>query len=164
MSFSVLNPARARLLALLLVAMFSFTAIGATTIASATATSSAKKKCKKGYKRVGKKCKKKKAASSAVVAVNLYMAEPRGATFRVYGEVLTKSGFVGSKTVTYTIVSAAGTQTVTGKATGHGGRTEVNFTQDMTLTFTDGQPVQITAKVETKVSNTLTVRPANPTS
>jgi hypothetical protein len=51
---------RARVLALLLVAVFSVAAIGATSVASATDASAAKKKkCKKGYERVGKKCKRK---------------------------------------------------------------------------------------------------------
>jgi hypothetical protein len=66
------------MLALLLVAVFSFAAVGATAVASATDASTAakkkSKKCKKGYKKVGKKCKKKKAAaktSETVASVKL---------------------------------------------------------------------------------------------
>lgn len=69
MTFSAMKFSRVRMLALLLVAVFSFAAIGATSVASASdASTSAKKKktkkkaktkCKKGYERVGKKCKRK---------------------------------------------------------------------------------------------------------
>lgn len=165
MRYSALSTSRVRLLALLIVAIFSLSAMGATTIASATDATSAKKKkkCKKGYKLVGKKCKKKKTANPAASGVKLYMAEPVGGLYRVYGEVLTRSGFYGSKTITYTIVSNAGTTKTPGIAKGSGGRTEVNFTTDMTLVFAGG-PVQITAKVDSRVSNVLTVAPPNPSS
>lgn len=73
MTFSAMKFSRVRMLALLLVAVFSFAvfsfaAIGATSVASASDASTsakkktkkkAKKKCKKGYQRVGKKCKRK---------------------------------------------------------------------------------------------------------
>lgn len=60
-----MNFSRLRLFALLLVAVFSFAAVGATSIASASdaSTSAGKKskKCKKGYKKAAKgKCKKSK--------------------------------------------------------------------------------------------------------
>jgi hypothetical protein len=67
MTFSALKFSRTRMLALMLVVAFSFAAVGATAIASADATTAAKKKskkCKKGYKKVGKKCKKKKKKTS----------------------------------------------------------------------------------------------------
>lgn len=55
-----MNFSRARTIAILLVCVFSLAAFGAATFASANETSvSAKKKCKKGYERVGKKCKRK---------------------------------------------------------------------------------------------------------
>lgn len=88
---------RTRLLTLLLVAVFSFAAVGATTIASATdATTSAKKKkkCKKGYKKSGKKCKKK--TSPVVKSVSITLAD-----VSVYG--LTITGTVTTKTPQTTI-------------------------------------------------------------
>lgn len=163
MRYSAFSTSRVRLLTLLLVATFSITAIGATTIASATDVSTAKKKkCKKGYKLVGKKCKKKKTGNPTATGIQLYMAEPVGSLYRVYGEVMTKSGFTSTKTITYTIVSPAGTTKTTGKAKGYGGRTEVNFTGEMAIDFAGGQTVQITAQVDSKVSNTLTVTQRNP--
>lgn len=163
MRFSALSPSSVRLLALLLVAMFSFAAIGATAIASATDASAAKKKkCKKGYKLVGKKCKKKKVANPSATGIELYMAEPVGSLYNVYGDVKTRSGFTSTKTITFTIVSAAGTTTATGKAKGYGGRTEVNFTAPMPIDFAGGQTVQVTAKVDNKDSNVLTVVQRNP--
>lgn len=63
-----MNFCRLRLLALLIVAVFSFAAIGATSIASASdASTSAKKKpkkCKKGVKKSKAKCKKPKGSKS----------------------------------------------------------------------------------------------------
>lgn len=57
-SFAV---SRVRLAALLLVAAFSISALAVTTgyVASPAAAAKKKKKCKKGYVRVGKKCKRK---------------------------------------------------------------------------------------------------------
>lgn len=89
---------RTRLLTLLLVAVFSFAAVGATTIASATdATTAAKKKkkkCKKGYKKSGKKCKKK--TSPVVKSVTLKIDD-----ISIYG--ITVSGTVTTKTPQTTI-------------------------------------------------------------
>lgn len=88
---------RTRLLALLLVAVFSFAAVGATTIASATdATTAAKKKskkCKKGYKKVGKKCKKKstKKVSAKVSAVALTITDKSIYKFDFTGTITTKT-------------------------------------------------------------------------
>lgn len=66
---------RVRMLALLLVAVFSFAAIGATSIASANdASTSAKKKakkCKKGYKKTKGKCKKPKGVKGKTSAAAL---------------------------------------------------------------------------------------------
>lgn len=154
MRLSAPKTARVRLFALLLVAMFSFAAIGATTLASATDLSAAKK-CKKGYKKVGKKCKKKKSASKGVVAeVRLYQGEMKGSDLLVYGDVATKSGFTGTKSITATVESSTGSQTFTRTIKGYG-KTETNFT--LTLAVTGAVPLTITAKVEGKTSDTLTV-------
>jgi hypothetical protein len=154
MRLFALKTARSRLLAILLVAMFSFAAIGATAIASATDLSAAKK-CKKGYKKVGKKCKKKSSGSTgAVAAVHLYLGEMKGSDLLVYGDVATKSGFTGSKSITATVESSTGTQTFTRTVKGYG-RTETNFT--LTLAATGALPLKITAKVDGKTSDTLTV-------
>lgn len=155
MRLFALKTARVRLLALLLVAMFSFAAVGATTIASATDTSISKK-CKKGYKKVGKKCKKKKSSASkgVVTAVNLYQGMMVGSELELMGDFTTKSGFTGPKSATFTIVSPTGTQTITRTVKGYG-RTEANYT--LMLAVTGALPLQVTAKIDNKTSNTLTV-------
>lgn len=105
-----MNFSRMRLLALLLVAVFSFAAVGAATIASATdATTSAKKKskkCKKGYKKVGKKCKKKKATTkpktSAVVAsVTITKIDPSAYGTEITGTVTLKTPVTSLKVIAF---------------------------------------------------------------
>lgn len=66
---------RIRIAALLLTAAFTFTTLAATSGVIAQPANAAKKKCKKGYERVGKKCKRKpyviKPAKLVIVAGKL---------------------------------------------------------------------------------------------
>jgi hypothetical protein len=174
MRFSALRTSRVRLLALLLVAIFSFAAVGATTIASATDASAAKK-CKKGYKKVGNKCKKKKATSKKkkatskkkkttsseglVTAVHVYGVEKHDSDVRVAGDIVTKGMFVGTKSVTTTVVSSTGTQTFTRTVKGWG-HNESNFF--LTLAVTGDLPMQVTASVEGKTSSTFAISAWSP--
>lgn len=120
---------RTRLLALLLVAVFSFAAVGATTIASATDASAAKKKkCKKGYKKVGKKCKKKKAATSEKVSsVSLRITSTSIYFYSFAGEVTTKTPLTS---IPVKVTATKGTFDVSSSvmATGDGTSTTLTFT------------------------------------
>jgi len=79
MTFSAMKFSRVRMLALLLVAVFSFAAIGATSVASASdASTSAKKKakkkakkCKKAVKKSKAKCKKSKGSKGKTFIATL---------------------------------------------------------------------------------------------
>lgn len=154
MRIPALRTSHVRSLALTLAVVFSFAAIGAVSVAAA-ADASAAKKCKKGYKKVGKKCKKKSSASKGVVtAVNLYQGMMVGSELELMGDFTTKSGFTGPKSATITIVSSTGTQTITKTVKGYG-RTEANYT--LMLAVTGALPLQVTAKIDNKTSNTLTV-------
>lgn len=101
-----MKSSRTRLLALLLVAVFSFAAVGATTIASANdASTSAKKKskkCKKGYKKVKGKCKKKAASktSETVASVKLNKIDLSAYGAELFGTITLK------KPVTSIVVEA----------------------------------------------------------
>jgi hypothetical protein len=123
---------RTRLLALLLVAIFSFAAVGATTIASATdASTSAKKKakkCKKGYKKVGKKCKKKKkaAASTKVSSVTLRVVDTNIYFYEFAGEVITKTPLT-SLPVKVTATKGSFDVSAAVTATGDGTTTTLTF-------------------------------------
>jgi hypothetical protein len=167
MRFSALRTSRVRLLALLLVAIFSFAAVGATTIASATDASAAKK-CKKGYKKVANKCKKKKAtgkkkkttsSEGLVTAVHVYGVEKHDSDVRVAGDIVTKGMFVGTKSVTTTVVSSTGTQTFTRTVKGWG-HNESNFF--LTLAVTGDLPMQVTASVGGKTSSTFAISAWSP--
>lgn len=154
MRIPALRTSHLRSLALMLAVVFTFAAIGAVSVAAA-ADASVAKKCKKGYKKVGKKCKKKKSASKGAVAeVRLYMGEMKGSDLLVYGDVATRSGFTGSKSITATVESSTGIQTFTRTVKGYG-RTETNFT--LTLPVTGALPLKVTAKVDGKTSDVLTV-------
>ena len=89
MALSAMKFSRVRLLALLLVAIFSFVAIGATAVASANdASTSAKKKAKKckkakkGIKKPKAKCKKPKGSKGAafVAALGSVASSPEAST------------------------------------------------------------------------------------
>lgn len=127
MRFSALRTSRVRLLALLLVAIFSFAAVGATTIASATDASAAKK-CKKGYKKVGKKCKKKKkaAASTKVSSVTLRVVDTNIYFYEFAGEVITKTPLT-SLPVKVTATKGSFDVSAAVTATGDGTTTTLTF-------------------------------------
>jgi hypothetical protein len=127
---------RTRLLALLLVAVFSFAAVGATTVASATdAATSAKKKakkCKKGYKKVGKKCKKKKKAAAkpkagaTVSSVALRVTDSGVYVIEFAGEVVTKTPLT-SVPVKVTATKGSFSVSADVTATGDGTSTTLTF-------------------------------------
>lgn len=123
---------RVRMLGLLLVALFSFAAVGATSIASASdASTSAKKKskkCKKGYKRTnGKgKCKKKKAATSTKVSsVSLRITDSNIYFYTFAGEVITKTPLTS---IPVKVTATKGTFDVSSDVTATGDGTSTTLT------------------------------------
>lgn len=154
---------RTRLLALLLVAIFSFAAVGATAIASATdATTAAKKKskkCKKGYKKVNGKCKKKKKKATTtpkVTEVRVQLAVSNKGQVKVTGQLKTNvpssTTFAGEIVVTV----GGGTQRVA-EQFGGGHATIAHFSKLVQTTFadTDGGTVTVTVGGVTSAPETI---------
>lgn len=158
--FHSLSASRMRIIALMIVAALSFSAAAAATVHMASPADAAKKKakkCKKGYKKVKGKCKKKskgRTVANPVTAIVLKDGRLTGKVLRVTGTYSTKSVWRGKKLFEISVVSAAGTQKISREITG-AGRPVNPFS--IAEPVTGSAPLTVTFTAEGVTSNTITV-------
>lgn len=151
---------RLRLIALLIAALFSISAIA---VASSSlvdpASAVKKKKCKKGYKKVKGKCRKaKKKATSTVSSVSLTSAHIVDQTIvdplRISGSLAFSKAFSGNQLVEFTITGTGGT-VVEKFNVSVSNATSKDFIVQRKVKITP--PLTVTAKAGGKTSNTISV-------
>jgi hypothetical protein len=131
------SVSRSRLIALLLVAVFSFaSAATATALASDATISKKSKKCKKGYKKSKGKCKKKssakkKAVTTQVSSVTLRITDTSIYVYEFEGEVVTKTPLTS---IPVTVTAAKGNVEIKKDvvASGDGSTTTLKFSGKVT--------------------------------
>lgn len=157
---------RLRLIALLIAALFSISAIAVASSslvdpasASKNASAAKKKKCKKGYKKVKGKCRKaKKKATSTVSSVSLTSAHIVDQTIvdplRISGSLAFSKAFSGNQLVEFTITGTGGT-VVEKFNVSVSNATSKDFIVQRKVKITP--PLTVTAKAGGKTSNTISV-------
>lgn len=155
MTRSTLATSRTRLLAFALVALFAAGSLVSLQSAAAADLSSAKR-CKKGYTKVKGRCKKKKSAPKAR-SVELTLVGFDGINLHASGKfILSKPAVNNRASNLVTIEYVTPTSTITHKV--RSTRTDFSmFPFSDSFEYSGAFPVQITAKVDGKVSKTLTV-------
>lgn len=153
---------RTRLIALLIVAAFSISAVAVATgyVAAPASAAKKKKKCKKGYKKSKGKCKKiKKKATTApkVTAVRVQLAVSNKGQVKVNGQLTTnvphKNGFSGEIAVTV----GGTTQTVT-QQFGGSNSTNAQFSKLVQTNFADTDGGSVTVTVGGVTSAPVTIK------
>lgn len=154
------STSRMRLIALLVVAAFTIsTAVVATAyVASPASAAKKKKKCKKGYKKVKGKCKKKKSATTVKVT-DIKLGAPLGSQGRV-----TVRGMLTTNVVSRSKLNGEITVTVGGVnekfpvAFTLSGSKTTQFSKSVTTTFADVDGGTVTVTVGGKTSAAATIK------
>lgn len=161
MFLSAMN--RTRVLALLLVAVFSIGALGVASVASAqsdASTAKKSKKCKKGYKKVKGKCKKKKKSGSTtqkVEKVVLKLATSNGGQVKITGEIITNVAKSGQLSGDVTVTVGGVPQKIATPFALSRSDTRSHFSKIISTTFanTDGGTVTVTVGGKTSPVETI---------
>lgn len=141
---------RTRLIALLIVAAFSISAVAVATgyVAAPASAAKKKKKCKKGYKKVKGKCKKKKKAATTLKVEAVMVSRANGSAGQVdlMGQI--KTNISSAKTLNGEVTVTVGGATQKIPTVFKLSSTRTLFSKKLSTSFgeTDGGTVTVTVE------------------